>query len=47
MPVDKILIEYAKLHLQLVQANETIAQLQEKIKELTASVEAKTVAPKE
>jgi hypothetical protein len=28
MPIDKVLIEYAKVQLQLVVANEQIAQLQ-------------------
>jgi len=28
MPIEKVLIEYAKVQLQLIVANETIAQLQ-------------------
>jgi len=31
MPIEKILIEYAKLHIQLTVANEKIAQLEAQI----------------
>lgn len=34
MPLEKILVEYAKLHLQLVQANEQIALLQAQVKSM-------------
>jgi hypothetical protein len=44
MEVQKILIEYAKLHLQLVQANETIAALKERNEELVEKV--KELTPK-
>jgi hypothetical protein len=33
MPIEKVLIEFAKLQLQLIAANETIAALQAQIKE--------------
>lgn len=35
MEINQVLIEYAKLHLQLVQANQYIAQLQQQVKKLT------------
>ena len=35
MDINRILTEYAKLHLQLIQANEIIAQLQARIAELS------------
>ena len=34
MEINQVLVEYAKLHLQLVNANNYIAQLQAQIKEL-------------
>ena len=37
MPIEKILIEYAKLHLQLIAANEQIAQLQKQVNDLQPS----------
>lgn len=37
MPIEKILIEYAKLHLQLIAANEQIAELQKQVKDLQPS----------
>jgi hypothetical protein len=35
MPIEKVLIEYAKLHVQLIVAQEKIAQLEAQIKDLT------------
>jgi hypothetical protein len=32
MPIEKVLIEYAKVSLQLVQANDMIAELQAQLK---------------
>ena len=44
MPIEKVLIEYAKLHLQLTFAGNKIAELEAQIKALT---EAKTPQPEE
>jgi hypothetical protein len=35
MPIEKVLIEYAKLHIQLIIAQEKIAQLEAQIKAST------------
>jgi multidrug resistance efflux pump len=40
MPIEKVLIEFAKLQLQLIAANEQIAALQAQIKEQQASVKS-------
>jgi hypothetical protein len=37
MPIEKILVEYAKLHIQLTLATEKINQLEAQIKALTES----------
>ena len=38
MPIEKVLIEFAKLQLQLIAANEQIAALQAQVKELAAKL---------
>ncbi len=37
MPIEKVLIEYAKIHVQLVVANERIVQLEQQIKEMSGA----------
>ena len=44
MPIERVLIEYAKVQLQLLVANETITQLQEQIKQLTPAANVPTQA---